>query len=42
MDANAKRPGGGEEVGSIRAPADNEGGGPKIGKILRTSFMDGP
>ena len=38
MDADAKCQGG--EVGSMRTPADN--GGLKIGKILRTSFMDSP
>ena len=38
MDADIRRPGGG--VGSIRTTA--RGGGSRIGKILRASFMDGP
>ena len=47
MDADAKRRwrgegGGSRGVGSNRTPADNGGGGSKIDKILRTSFMDGP
>ena len=41
MDADAKRTGG-VGIGSIRTPADNGREGSKIGKILRTSFMDGP
>ena len=37
--ADAKRPGG---IGSIRTLADKGGGGSKLGKILRTSFMYDP
>ena len=32
----------GRGVGSMRTDADKEGGGSKIGKILRTSFMYDP
>ena len=32
----------GEGVGSMRTDTDKEGGGSKIGKILRTSFMYDP
>ena len=32
----------GRGVGSMRTTADKGDGGSKIGKILRTSFMDGP
>ena len=31
-----------EGIGSMRTPADKAKGGSKIGKILRTSFMNGP
>ena len=33
---------GGRGVGSMRTTADKGEGGSKIGKVLRTSFMDGP
>ena len=33
---------GGRAVGPMRTTVDKGGGGSKIGKILRTSFMDGP
>ena len=36
-----RTPGGGW-VGSMQTTADKGGGGSKIGKILQTSFMDGP
>ena len=37
------RPGEGRRVGSMQTTADKGGRGEsKIGKILRTSFMDGP
>ena len=43
MDVDTKRPEGGGLAGRLNADTIGQGGeGSKIGKILRTSFMDGP